>query len=510
MRSLALAAGILLQSDLCQADKAPADTWLLVCPPAYLPAIEPLIAQRRADGLKVLVIAPADAPDALEAQIRQQVRHNGSSTYALLAGDAAVPGLTGTVGRMKEQATDYGYGLPDSRGVPTVAVGRFPARNPDELRSMVLKTLKFEQSPTSTEWRNRLVLLAGNPGGGRLAEGFVESVTISRLARLDPAWSLRAIFNNPGSRYYLPPARARDASMRLLEEGELFSIFLGHSQANAMWLAHTNYFTADDWVGLRIAAGAGVLFSCGCFVNQRGAAEGYGLVAMRNPDGPVAVIGPSGESYAAPGLLAADGLLGPLSRQPFPARLGDYWIAVQNGLAQGGIEESTFKLYDQFDGSRGTVPLEAQRREHIEMWTLLGDPAVRLPLVPQTISLRITEGAIPGKTMFVSGVLPRSLSRAEVTLSLERPLLSLPADLEPVSRGVGTNVEASDQIAVRNHERANQFQITSTLLRAKGVHFESTIEIPAKGSWLNLVVRAFAKRQGAAAQGVVIVPVKVR
>ena len=41
-----------------------------------------------------------------------------------------------------------------------------------------------------------------------------------------------------------------------------------------------------------------------------------------------------------------------------------------------------FYLFDQADGSRGQATLANQRAEHVEMWTLLGDPAMQLPPLP--------------------------------------------------------------------------------------------------------------------------------
>ena len=78
-------------------------------------------------------------------------------------------------------------------------------------------------------------------------------------------------------------------------------------------------------------------------------------------DGPVAVIGAHGESYAAMGQLALDGMLRCLMTPEPPTRLGAYWLAAKAGLARGKIDGITFWLYDQADGSRGTVPLDEQR-----------------------------------------------------------------------------------------------------------------------------------------------------
>jgi hypothetical protein len=179
----------------------------------------------------------------------------------------------------------------------------------------------------------------------------------------------------------VPNETAREAFLQALEEGGLFSVFMGHSTASGMWLTGNHHFTRSDWTRLRMPM-PGIFFTCGCFALQfqENHLDGYGIAAIRQANGPAAIIGATGESYAAPGMLAADGLLKCLRQPPFPSRLADYWLAIQAGLAQGEIDDFTFKLYDQADGTKGRVPLETQRLEHLEMWMLLGDPALRIPV----------------------------------------------------------------------------------------------------------------------------------
>ena len=52
------------------------------------------------------------------------------------------------------------------------------------------------------------------------------------------------------------------------------------------------FMTREEWSALNIPRGQGVFFTCGWFACQLGGpdGEGYGLSAMRNPRGPVAVI----------------------------------------------------------------------------------------------------------------------------------------------------------------------------------------------------------------------------
>jgi hypothetical protein len=251
-----------------------------------------------------------------------------------------------------------------------------------------------------------------------------------------------------------------------------------------------------------------VFFSCGCFGCQpdRDATQSYGLAAMRNPNGPTAVIGASGESFSAPGLLAADGLLRSCAEVPFPTRLADYWLAVQQGLAEGEIDPGTFNLLDMSDGTGGKVPLPVQRAEHLEMWTLLGDPALHLPLVPLTITLKASHPITPGTRITVEGNLPKELAGASVKVSLERATGMRPAEWRPLPpRGSGTPEERSG-IAAENNQKVNAPLIATITMKADGEHFQCILEVPKNQSSPVVIVRAFAENGKSLAQGVLKLP----
>jgi hypothetical protein len=292
--------------------------------------------------------------------------------------------------------------------------------------------------------------------------------------------------------------------VRYVEEGELFAVYLGHSNASGLWSNGASFMNREAWSALKIARGAGVFFTCGCFACElRQDSDGYGLAAMRNPTGPVAVIGAEGESYSAMGQLALDGLLRIFSQPPTPTRLADYWLAVQIGLARGEIAPMMFYLYDQADGSKGKIPLAVQRQEHLEMWLLLGDPALRLPVSPLEIHLAVEGGLTPGQRFKVVGTTPDRVAGGTVRVTLERPLGSTPADLEKLPDAPG---EARDQTMVRNHERANNFVLLSAETRLTGNRFECPITAPSKLPWTNVVLRAYASTETEEALGVITLP----
>jgi len=503
--------------------------WLVATAPAFRAPLAPLIEHRRAQGFNVRVVETTDAlgPEEiwlsqgapLQACIRRLLEPGKGPKYVLLAGvagtpDAAaaqqvvVPAIPGRNGVMQQWPSDYGYGLPrqDADEGCAAAAGRFPARTVEELQGMVAKTLRMEQNCRRPgAWRNRLALIAGNPGAGVLGEMFVGQLMTQRLGRLHPAWSLRAVFDLPQSAYYRPSASLHSAALDGLQAGSLFSVYMGHSNGGGLGLA-TTFLSRDDWAELKLGPGQGVFFSCGCFGCELGGGDGYCLAAMRNPAGPVAVIGASAESYSAAGLLAADGLLGCLARVPFPSRLADYWLAVQAGLARGPLDGLTFSLLDQSDGTGGKVPLAMQRLEDLEMWELLGDPALRLPVVPVDVSLETTGLVHAGQSLTVNGTVPARLAGAALRVTLERPLSCRPVNLEPLPPDTPANRATRDRVAAGNCARANEFVLASATTVADAQHFRCVLAAPQL-PWPEVALRVLAEKGDECGQGVAVLRV---
>ena len=190
---------------------------------------------------------------------------------------------------------------------------------------------------------------------------------------------------------------------------------------------------------------------------------------------------------------------GVLARPSFPPRLADYWLAVQAGLARGDIDNATFTLLDMADGTQGKTPLAIQRLEHLEMWMLLGDPALRLPLVPLDVQLNAAGPVSPGQPLAVTGALPERLAGAKVLVTVERPIGAKPSNLEKLPARGTENREA---IAVENHRRANDVVLAHAETQANGNRFECRVPVPAPLPWSNLVLRAEATSATEAACGV--------
>jgi hypothetical protein len=511
---------------------APAAQWIVVTAPAFRKAVEPLCQQRKSQGLHVVVVQTTDvlSPEDIRAgqgrKLREHINklcreHKGPS-YVLLVGTLScgtdlksvpqigVPELTGTVGRMKGQPSDNSYGCLDEGRVPAVAVGRFPARTEEEARGMVAKTLEYERPPPFPPllrggegggWRRRLLILAGIPAFNPFADRMMESLAMARLARLAPTWTGRVIYSNPQSRFCLPDDLLHLRALQYVQEGEAITLYLGHSNAEGLYGGRARFLDRGDWSRLRIEHGKGVFITFGCNACQLKGdnGEGYGLAAMRNANGPVAVVGSHGIFFAAMGLLAADGLFESTFAQAPPERLGDSWLAIKKSIAHGKIDDLTFGLLDAVDGDK-TIVQATQRQEHLEMFLLLGDPALRLPKMPEDVEINTGKNVAPGQKLTVSGKLPKRLAGARVRLTLERTVNSVPEDLEAIPPATSAT---RDRVLLSNHERANRFVLAASESTEKDGRFQAVLDVPAKLPWPRLILRVYAandREEGMAVQ----------
>jgi hypothetical protein len=243
-----------------------------------------------------------------------------------------------------------------------------------------------------------------------------------------------------------------------------------------------------------------VTFGCnGCQLSGRDG-EGYAVHAMRNPSGPAAALGSHGVCFAAMVQLAADGLFEKAFQDRLPRRFGDCWLAALEGVAKGRIDFLSYRMLDAVDGD-SRIPQATQRQEHLEMFVLLGDPALRLPQVSDDLTLEVDKSVTPGKPLVVRGRLPDRLRDVAVTISLMRSPGSAPDDLEPLP------VLGRERVMLANHRRANRFAVAEAKAKARGGAYSAALEVPAKLPWARLSLRVYAATEKDEALAVQSLPV---
>jgi hypothetical protein len=521
--SLAL---LILAACRTSAGEATGSQWIVVTAPAHRSAVETLGEHRKAQGMKVVLVQTTDVLTAEEiragnaGKLRDHVarlcREFPGTSHVLLVGAVAagslmdpervvVPALPGTVSRMKGQPSDNGYGLPGEDLLATVAVGRMPARTEAEARAMVGKTLAYERDTRPGAWRRRLVVLAGAPEFNPIADALVERLAMSHLGRIDPSWHGRAIYHNPQSRFCLPDDLCRERALAYVREGQALTLYLGHSNEEGFFANDKVYMNRDDWAKVAIPRGAGVFttFGClGCRLSGR-SGEGYGVLAIRNPGGPAAVLGSHDICFASMVMLASEAFTASFLGPRPPERLAASWLELKRGLSRGKIDGLTYRLLDAVDGD-SKIPEAVQRREHQEMFVLLGDPALRLPVLPRDLSLTVAGPVAAGARVRIEGQAPLRLNGATVEVAVERPIDSDPHGSSTLPR---EPAEARAKAMVQRHDRANRFSVARGEGRIAGGRFAVELALPEELPWRRLTVRAHAATEREEGMGVEVVEV---
>ena len=503
-------------------------TWIVVPAPAFREVLKPLEEHRRRQGLRVVRIdgpSGAGASAATRAMIHAAVRGAEGPASVLLVGapgregedaNVVVAAFDGTVGRMRAQPTDNPYGSLDDDRHPEVAVGRLPARTLEQARAMIEKTIAFETRSGPQPHRFDIGLVVGHPGGSsalekRFASSFVRTEITPRFRGAHPRWRARAVVHMEESPFCVPDRSLAAATLDVLRGDQPLTVFLGHSSPRGLWSEGREFVADEDWTTWEGDAPRGVLLSCGCYTCQLAGfgGVGYGVRSVRSRGGHVAVVGAHQVSYGAMGKLAFGGLVPLLESDTPPTRLGDWYLAMKRGLGTGKIGWLSFKLYDQADGSGGRVPLETQRQEHLEMWMLLGDPALRLPLAPPRIRLEVEGEARPGAELRVRGEGPASPSGTDWTVELtaEREFGRLPADAPPLPVEEG---EARDAAMTARHAQANDPVLVRRTVTSRAGRFEGTLVLPEDLPGEAVRVRATVDPEGQAETEAVWVAIQTR
>jgi hypothetical protein len=136
------------------------------------------------------------------------------------------------------------------------------------------------------------------------------------------------------------------------------------------------------------------------------------------------------------------------------------------------------------------------------MWTLLGDPALRLPLLPLTISMKATCPVNPAARLNIEGTLPEELAGAKVRVSLERAIGARPGDWQALPEPSSDGTAERGRIAAENNRKVNSRTVSTATATAQGRSFACSLDVPGNLAVSTVVVRAFAETGSEIAEGV--------
>jgi hypothetical protein len=355
---------------------------IIVTVPQFRQALEPLVAARRAAGLRVAVVdlsAVYDSfndgragPEAIRSLVQYALAHwtPPRPRFLLLAGDASydprnhlngpeadlVPTQLVDTAYTGWTASDVWYALPDeeieppdaSHLEPLLAVGRFPAQTVEQMEAMVDKTLAYERDQVGASWTRRVVLLADNDdlGFATVAQRFGDALSAADATEILP-------LTGDGS-------QARERLLRSLDEGVGLLGYFGHGSMT-LW-AEEKVFSVEDVAGLDNRSRLPIVFTVTClsglFNHPTTASLGETLLRERN-GGAVAALVPSSAGGLPDQRYLSDGLAGSLADLRRQGSASGFTLGEAIQRAQAGVPQ----------GSTGA-------RQMGLTFNLLGDPSL--------------------------------------------------------------------------------------------------------------------------------------
>jgi hypothetical protein len=216
------------------------------------------------------------------------------------------------------------------------------------------------------------------------------------------------------SPYCPDPRLFHDTTVERHNEGCLFWVYIGHGHSTGLDRVSIpgerfHIFDVDDCRELKCTSGAPIAIMLACHTaafdqpNDCLAEE-----LLRAEGGPVAVYG--GSRVTMP---YAMGVMGSAMMQEYfksrPATLGQAILAAKRKMMQPPGEEDPLGNVNRFllDGVASVISpspelLEEERREHLYLFNLIGDPMLRLTY-PQTVELKAPRQAQPGEKLRITG-----------------------------------------------------------------------------------------------------------
>lgn len=454
------------------------------------------MAARQASGWRIDVVEPAPEATATRQRIAA-VASESSQVHILLAGDAPslsdsplaasdhhirsplVPTFTiesvalSSMGFDEEYCTDWPYGDLDGDGDSQAAVGRICARTPEQLRSMLARSLAFE-SRGSGDWQYRMQLTAGIGGFSPLADMAIEAFTRTLLTQaLPPAVDLQ-VTQAASSSFYFPSLRGfHAATIQSLQQPGLLWVYTGHGwydQLDRVGTIQQHYPILEAADAARLSANpappVAALFACysGAFDWDKPCLAESMLAA---PHGPVAVLAASRTSMPY-GLGTLAMRLLPRTYAADPQTLGQLVAGAKTSVAT--IDEQSQGQLDRLLAAMATAlsptghDLAAERLEHLGLVNLLGDPTMSLPSFSSLpVSAQVDTGQIT-----VSGVAPTA---GDLVVETRRVRGSVSRQLRQVQ-------PTSDADYQHRHQLANDSLLASHRIAVTAGDFRVALPLP--------------------------------
>lgn len=470
---------------------------IVVAAEDLLPTLKPWFSMRQAQGHTIGFLPNSLSKEALRASIRDSAK-SGQLKCVLIVGDGSADTNDDHAAKARivpmhyekavvnlhwgsepEIASDNYFADLDDDSVPDVAIGRLPADNPGDLQRMINKIIAYENALPG-EWRQRINLVAGVGGFGPLIDNVLEMSTRKFLCDGIPAgYTTTMTYGSWRSPFCPDPRRFHEATLDRLNEGCLFWVYIGHGQKtdlDRVQVPGRNYhiLKSDDADKCRCDAGHPVAIFLACYTGAFDQPEDcLAEEFLRREHGPVAVL--SGSRVTMPYAMAVLGTN--MMDEYFQKKretLGEVVLNAKRRMMATDDKSPNRALLDAIAQSISPVKdkLEDERREHLYLFNLLGDPLLRLKR-NDAVEVTSPTAATSGEEIEITGTTPIS-GECTVELICRRDQLK---DLPP-KRELYLNADDILRSFDQTYLAANDRRWTAVAAKVVAGAFTTKVEIP--------------------------------
>ena len=338
-----------------------------------------------------------------------------------------------------------------------IAVGRIPAKNNQEVLSVLERTKEYEQFPPQGENLTHVELLASDSLWGDEFNAMMElGLKILFTQFLSPEYQLHFLYGSQTSNYSVPAEKFSQEAIRRFDADPTLLVYAGHGLHNRVGPVFTadkkrlQVLTIQDTTQISHAEHT-IAFAIACLAGAydlpKDMGDSLAEALILSPKGPVGVYAASRISFAVDNLLIGEEMFW-RKTHPNDATLGELLSMVENSY-QFPETDTAFALWagksifipiyqiGEWAITRFTNNEDNFSPQKIAVWhryeyNLFGDPALKLSIPRHEIKLDSPLGQFtwdPEINFSGSAPLPPG---SNVTVSLAVPLdRTLPRELSP-------------------------------------------------------------------------------
>lgn len=396
----------------------------------YLDALQPWLTHRTRQGHRLSYVSSDQSPEEIRAEIRR-IGKQGALRWVVLVGDSQLSAAAHASGAPRsraiptklvpakvnvkwgsepEIATDNWYADLDDDDLPDVALGRITADDPAELKRIVNKILDYEQTSGYGLWRQRINFVAGVGGFGGLVDTVLEATTRKFLCDGIPAaYSTSMTYGSWRSPFCPDPRRFHDATVQRLSEGCLFWVYIGHgapTQLDRVQVPGGQFHILGngDMSKLKGRSGPPIAIMLACYTGAYDQPRDCLAEDMLRADGgPVAVLAGSRVTMPYAMAVMGSGLIDECFQQRRET-LGEVLQFAKRRLLADEPNNPNRQLMDAIAAAVSPAPdlLLDERREHLHLFNLFGDPMLRIRH-PEPLTLAEIDDVDAGQMIDVTG-----------------------------------------------------------------------------------------------------------